>query len=165
VSRLFLAVQPPPEILDAIAALPRSDEPGVRWSGRERWHVTLRFMGAADPDEVLRALDGCSLPRAHASVGPRVRRLGRGAIVAPVDGLDELAGKVQEATSTIGEPVDPRPFTGHITLARLRRRGPCRLIDHDISGSFDVAEIALVNSELHPDGARHTELARFPLGP
>ncbi|MDH3724282.1 MAG: RNA 2',3'-cyclic phosphodiesterase, partial [Thermoleophilia bacterium] len=63
-----------------------------------------------------------------------------------------------------GQPLDPRPFTGHITLARMRRRGACRLIGHRVSRSFDVAEIVLVDSEQHPDGSRYTELARFPLG-
>ena len=44
-SRLFVAVVPPDDVLEAVAALPRPVEPGVRWTRPDTWHVTLRFLG------------------------------------------------------------------------------------------------------------------------
>ena len=39
-----------------MAALPRAEEPGVRWVDPTTWHVTLRFLGEAEVDDVVRAL-------------------------------------------------------------------------------------------------------------
>ncbi|MEA2686121.1 MAG: hypothetical protein QOE93_1316, partial [Actinomycetota bacterium] len=47
-ARLFVAVWPPAPLLDAVAALDRPAVPGLRWTGREQWHVTLRFLGAVE---------------------------------------------------------------------------------------------------------------------
>ena len=55
-ARLFVAVWPPPEVLDVLAALPRTERPGVRWTTRDQWHVTLRFLGMADPAEAVEAV-------------------------------------------------------------------------------------------------------------
>ncbi|MDQ1444823.1 MAG: hypothetical protein QOI20_1287, partial [Acidimicrobiaceae bacterium] len=46
--RLFVAVWPRPEVVDALARLPRPDVPGLRWTGPDHWHVTLVFLGASD---------------------------------------------------------------------------------------------------------------------
>jgi len=155
VPRLFIAVEPPPEVLDRIAALPRPDEPGVRWTKRQHWHVTLRFLGEAPVDVAAAALSRLDAPTAVAELGPVVSRLGRNVICVPVRGLEELATAVSEVTADVGEPPDPRPFTGHLTLARLKRRGACRLAGVPFSASFPVTEVRLVRSELTGDGPIH----------
>jgi len=162
-ARLFLAVWPPPNVLEALDELPRSEERGVRWTPRERLHATLRYVGKAEPADVVRALDGQPLRTARADVGPRVSRLGSRVVVAPVAGLDRLAADVGGATAELCEPGDPRSFTGHITLARMRTPGPCALVGHPVSGSFDVPYVALVASEQRTGSAKYTELARFPV--
>jgi 2'-5' RNA ligase len=165
VPRLFVAVEPPPEVLDRIAALPRPDEPGVRWTRPEHWHVTLRFLGEAPLDAAVDALARLDAPAAVAEVGPVVSRLGRNVVCLPVRGLDALAAAVAEATGRVGEPPDPRPFTGHLTLARLRHRGACGLAGTPFAATFPVTEVRLVRSELTADGPVHTVEATRSLRP
>ncbi len=99
-----------------------------------------------------------------AVVGPAVSRLGRSVLCLPVQGLDLLAHEVAELTTGIGRPPDPRPFNGHLTLARLGRRGSCRLAGHRFAARFTVDEVALVRSVTGSEGLTYaTELA-VPLG-
>lgn len=163
--RLFVAVRPPPEIVERIAALGRPDEPGVRWVPRSQWHVTLRFLGEADGDEARAAL--LTLPgRAAglggpvtAELGPAVSRLGRSVVCLPVQGLAPLAAAVAAATVGIGDPPDPRPFTGHLTLARLRGRAACGIAGAPFAGRFEVTTVELVRSTLAASGATHEVVA------
>jgi 2'-5' RNA ligase len=167
--RLFVAVRPPATVLDAVAALPRPEQAGVRWTTRDQWHITLRFLGELDsPDEVSARL--ASAMRAarptEAVLGPAVSVLGAGLACVRVAGLDDLAAAVVAATADLGRPPREGPFTGHLTLARLRRGSgnPRRLAGAPISASWPVTEVELVRSHLHPTGARHDALATFPLG-
>ncbi|WP_208029645.1 RNA 2',3'-cyclic phosphodiesterase [Rhabdothermincola sediminis] len=164
-ARLFIAVQPTEEVLDALAALPRPDDPGVRWTRREHWHVTLRFLGEADPEEAAEALAGLDQPETEALLGPAVSRVGRFVVAIPVQGLDELAAAVRALTAGIGEPPDPRPFTGHLTLARLGRRAACGLAGAPFSARFPVREVELLRSTLTAEGPIHEVIARRPLRP
>lgn len=162
-TRLFVAVWPPSGIVEQLAALPRPDEPGVRWTAPEQWHVTLRFLGATDVDEARRRLERVDAPPTDAQLGPRVARLGRHVVAVPVTGLDDLARVVTEATDDLGDPPDPRPFAGHITLARLKHRSACGVAGPAVSGSWPVTAVDLVRSDLHPDGSRYTTVARHEL--
>ena len=164
IARLFVAVWPPPAVVEELTALHRKDERGVRFVAPEQWHVTLRFLGQADPDEVADALDRTTLPGAHAHLGPAVDVLAERALVVPVDGVDTLAAAVTKATRQIGEP-PPKRFVGHLTLARLKRHANApRALGALVSANFDVDEIALVQSRLHPDGARYETLRTWPAG-
>src|SRR2546423_1820455 len=114
-ARLFVALWPPAEVLDAVEALPRLPLAGARWTTRPQWHVTLRFLGAADARVAAAALDNVVAARCTAVLGPRPTRLGRGVLMLPVAGVDELAVAVVQATGHVGVPPDPRPFRGHLT--------------------------------------------------
>jgi 2'-5' RNA ligase len=162
-ARLFVAAVPPAPVLDALAALRRPDEPGVRYTVRDQWHVTLRFLGSCEPDAAQDALHTLDAPAGEAVLGPRVARLGRSVIAVPVHGLDDLAAAVVGATADVGEPPDPRPFTGHLTMARLKGRAACGIAGEAVDLRFAVSEIHLVSSELGADRARYRSLARFPL--
>lgn len=161
--RLFVAVWLPEPVLDLLEQLPRPVDPGVRWTRRDQWHVTLRFLGAVDPDAALAALAGVSAEAAEAVLGPRTARLGRSVVVAPVAGLDAVAAAVIAATTTVGEPPDPRPFAGHVTLARLRDRPACGVAGFAVSARFPVGAVHLVRSRLDHDGARYEILATHRL--
>ncbi len=163
-ARLFVAAVPPEEVLDELAALTRPEEPGVRYTTRDQWHVTLRFLGESPEVEAEAALARVVALPAEVSLGPRVRRLGRNVVVVPARGLEGVAEAVAEATATVGVPPDPRPFDGHITVARLKRTGSCRMVGEPISDRFIVDEVRLVRSNLHPDGARYEILATRVLG-
>jgi 2'-5' RNA ligase len=167
-ARLFVAVWPPADVMERLAALPRREQPGVRWTTRDQWHVTLRFLGEADVDAARGALAGLQAASCHAVLGSRARRLGPSAFVVPVGGLDELAAGVALATEGVGQS-SPRPssrFRGHLTLARLKGKArPGLDVSALASASWWVTSVALVQSQLHPHGARYETLAEVALAP
>jgi 2'-5' RNA ligase len=160
-ARLFVAAWPDAETVAALHALPQGAAPGERRVAPANWHVTLRFVGDAEAAEVTALLDGAPLPRSTAVLGPRVERLDRRQVVVPVDGVDLLAAAVARATMVVGEPARHR-FTGHLTVARLGRDGSSDLVGTPFSSIFEVEQIALVSSELTPDGPVYSTVARFP---
>ncbi len=162
-ARLFVAVWPPAEVLDLIEALPRVERPGVRWTPRPAWHVTLAFLGEADPDRVREALAALRSPTTEAVLGPRPGRLGRGVLVVPVTGLDRTAADVRSVTAGVSGWVEDRPFHGHLTLARLRGAPACGLTADRIEARWPVDAVALVESTPGPAGPVYTTLATVPL--
>ena len=163
--RLFVAVWPPPEVLDALARLDRPAAPGVRWTRRESRHVTLWFLGEVDdPTPVAAALDAAPLVPAEAVVGPRVTSFGREVLVVPVAGLDRLATAVGEAPAVRRAADGGPPFRGHITLARARRGGDVRsLRGTRVAARFPVGEVTLVRSTPGAGGLRYDVLHARPL--
>lgn len=163
-ARLFIAVWPPEEVVAELTSLHRKDQRGVRFVQPESWHITLRFLGESDPGAVVAALDGVELPPARAALGPGVDVLGERALIIPVGGLDHLARTVIDHTAQIGTRPEKR-FVGHLTLARVKPNVAMpRTIGAHIVDSFDVDEIALVQSRLEPEGARYETLATWPVG-
>ena len=161
--RCFVAVWPSPEIVAALAALPRPRTERLRWSGENQWHVTLRFLGELSPaqvDDVSRALVpvAASLPEEVVARGGQATRfLGPALIVWPVDGLSGLARGVEEATAHVGQPVPDRPFFGHVTIARGTRGTDFRAAPHllaGLAGSWRATSLSLVESQLGPGGSR-----------
>jgi 2'-5' RNA ligase len=163
VSRLFVAVWPPAEVLDGVEALFRPVEAGGRWTRRDQWHVTLRFLGSADIDEVTSALAGVRHPPVEAVVGPATELLGEGVLHLPVAGLDSLAATVVSATGSLGRPPDRRPFVAHLTLARMAGEPPEGVLGQAFSASFPVDAVHLVSSSLGGNAARYETVATFPL--
>ncbi len=162
--RLFVAAWPSVEVADALAGLPRPEAPGLRWTRPDQWHVTLRFLGEADPDEATAALDELAAAPAVAELGPATRLLGKRVVVAAVAGLDDLAASVVAATAGVGEPPEERAFTGHLTLARSKGPVPPGAVGTPVAGSFPVDEVCLVRSRTLTEGAAYETLARFRLG-
>jgi 2'-5' RNA ligase len=170
--RLFVAVWPPPEVVDLLRALPRPSVPGLRWTTEEQWHVTLQFLGEAEPAEATAALarlrwDGVP---PWAVLGPRVRWFGGSVVHVPVAGLDDLATAVAAAVGAVGRaPAPARSFAGHLTLGRVNR-GRVRfarvlgsLLDMEVAGRWTADEVTLVAGRLHPKGARYEVVARVAL--
>ena len=171
--RLFVSVEPPEDVLDAVAALDRSAATAaagdaLRWARREQWHVTLRFLGElAAPEPVVAALAAAPLPRATAVVGPAAATFGRSVLHLPVAGLDALAAAVAAATAGLGGRQGDPPFRGHLTLARARggRRLPHRVASlvPPLAAEFPVTRAHLVRSHLGPGGPRYERLVAVPL--
>lgn len=160
---MFVAAWPTDEAVAALnALLDVDDEPGIRPVPEQNWHVTLRFLGQASVDEVRAALSGADLPPARARLGPVIERLGPRQIVVPASGVDELARAVRSATVDLGAP-DRHPFRGHLTIARTKPKAPSRLVGLPFVAEFEIAEIALVESELRPTGAVYTTVARVAI--
>jgi RNA 2',3'-cyclic 3'-phosphodiesterase len=157
--RLFIGILPPGAVLDEVARLRRPERPGVRWTTRDQWHVTLRFLGeVSDPAPVVDALDAAPLARCSAILGPEVTALGRRVVCVPMAGLDDLAAGVVAATAGFGRPPEPRPFHGHLTLARVARGSLRDLLGEPISARFAVRAVRLVRSRLGPQGARYDDV-------
>lgn len=134
--RLFVALWPPQEVLDALGEAVRrgrGHEPGLRWTRREEWHLTLLFLGeVADErvpglaDALERALHGRSAPElALDGWGTFPRSDGPASVFwAGVAGpLDGLVHDLSAVARTNEVPVASRPFVPHLTLARA---GPPR---------------------------------------
>jgi 2'-5' RNA ligase len=159
--RLFVAVWPPPSVVEQVAALARPDLPGLRWTAPEQWHVTLTFLGSADLDTTRTALRGAALPSGAVpvSLGPATGRFGHRVVHIPVTGLDEVAAAVRVALP--GD--DDRPFRGHLTLARARERPGVDLssvVGVPLDASFLVDEVTLVASRLGRGPAQYEVVDR-----
>lgn len=167
--RLFVAVLPPSEVLDRLAALARPSIDGVRWTDRAQWHVTLRFLGAvADAAPVHAALSALDAPAGPvaAIIGPAVSRFGRRILHVPVAGLDAIAADVVAATADLGWPPDDRPFKGHVTLARTAKHAAVDLrplTGTPIAARWHVRSVSLMESRLSSRGARYHVLEEFPV--
>jgi 2'-5' RNA ligase len=162
-TRLFVAIWPPHDVLDALADVERPRDQGVKWVPQENLHVTLRFLGDADVDDVIARLDDVNLPAATAVVGPAFDLLGERSLVSPVAGVDDLAAVVRQALRGLGTERERPRFQGHITVARLARRArPHRSAGRRFHASFDVTEVALVASTLRDTGAVYETVATWP---
>lgn len=162
-TRLFVAVWPPEQVLEQLNDMERARDQGVKWVVSENLHVTLRFLGDADVDEVSDALDQVSLPRAVARLGPSIDVLAERSLVVPVAGVDDVADVIRSATRGLGTERERRRFVGHLTLARLARRArPSRSAGRLFDASFEVEEVALVASTLTDNGAVYETVASWP---
>lgn len=165
---MFLAVRPPPAVAAELHRLERPDGSGVRWEDPAQWHITIRFFPRAPVDEVIAAVDQLA-PLAAPTVvlGPEVKILGKGVVMVPAAGLDGLAVAVDEVTSGFERAAGSqgRPFTGHLTLGRLRRgHRTCQLVGRPVGATFIADEMQLVVSAQHAGGHRHRIVHRWGLG-
>ncbi|HKN38908.1 MAG TPA: hypothetical protein VJ456_07365, partial [Acidimicrobiia bacterium] len=107
-----------------------------------------------------------SAPSTTAELGPDLGRFGRRILHVPVGGLERVAAAVVDTTAAVGRPPEDRPFAGHVTLARTRdRRGADLrpLAGLPVAASWPVREVCLVESRIHPHGARYEVVERFSL--
>jgi len=149
----------------ALEELHRKDQVGARFVHPENWHVTLRFLGEADPNHVAEALDTAHFDMTTVELGPAVDIGNGGVMFIPATGADDLAAEVVRRTRDLGdEPVRQR-FLGHITLARLKKRANMpRALGELITAAWKPNEVALVESTLRPDGARYDTLTTWKIG-
>ena len=167
--RVFVAVWPPEEVRERVAALARPANPSVRWTAADNWHVTLRFLGEVDESERARATAALKARLAHEpaprlELGPATRLLSQRVLVIPVRGVDALATAVIGSTARIGQAPGPT-FTGHLSIARSvgRARIPSELAGETIEGAWIANEVAIIQSHLSANGARYETLESLKL--
>src|SRR5260370_35677771 len=187
--RLFIALLLPDdvkaEIEKAQSQLRRALPDGaVRWTKRDQFHLTLRFLGSVAQLRVPALTDAVRVA-SQSFAALSIRAQGIGCFpdqrfprvvwvrVADVQGqLPLLQNAVQSAAQefTAEEPEDR--FTGHVTLGRIKRmRRPeaDALAKAAVSlaqrtfGEWTANELHIMRSELSPDGATHSILAAIPL--
>lgn len=165
--RLFVAVWPDADASAALRLLHRKDQPGVRFVPEDNWHVTLRFLGRADPREVAVALDDVRVAPTRVQLGPVVELLSDHSVIVRAEGLDDWAAAVNRATRELGDAPPRRRFVGHVTLARLSQRARRQraslpgVVGTPLAASFTADEFTLVRSHLDPGGARYEVLDRW----
>jgi 2'-5' RNA ligase len=156
----------------------RESLPGARWVRPENWHVTVKFMGRTFPRLVDRVHEACRTAASNIRpFGVELEGLGvfprpKSARVFWVGLRDEDGGMAALAAALDRElerdfPPEKRPFTAHLTVARLNPPGPvdpAELEGSEVEASpFRVGELVLFQSHLSPRGARYEPLERFPL--
>jgi len=189
--RLFIAITLPDDLRGALSVARRQLQRKLaayplRWAPIENMHLTLKFLGDADPariDAIVRALHQVGA-RHHAfslAVGglglfpdakrPRVLWVG----VRDEDRrLLHLAADVDRALAKSGWQREKRPFNGHLTLARVKktaRNSERRALGEHVAtlrgyekpGVLPVTSLHLIRSQLRPEGAVYTNLARISL--
>ena len=180
--RLFIAVEIPQAIVDALArlqdALRQDGISEIRWTRSSGMHLTLRFLGESSQQR-LGALQDCLSPGAPL---PPFRcspeRLGlfssRGrprVLFVSLRGtgpLKELAAWVDGRAEAAGFEREPRPFSPHLTLGRFaetaRRAPELPEIPAPLSrAEIPVERFTLFRSHLGPQGARHEPLSTYAL--
>jgi len=143
----------------------------IRWTEPENYHLTLSFLGDVsveileDIDEELRnrlvEITPLSLQIMEISGFPYSRPKVIVAQVEKSELLVRLQKKVHNALVCAGFTTDRRRFSPHITLARIRRGTPPSFAPVPLHQEIHCGQVTLFKSELYPDGARHTELARY----
>jgi 2'-5' RNA ligase len=179
--RLFTALDLTPELLETLEELLRRLKPAARisWSPVANLHVTTKFIGEWPEDrlgELTDALAGLpsrpSMPIAIRGVGfrpnPRSPRHFWCGVGAP--GIAGLAADTDRATAALGIHSEARPYSPHLTLARIKDRADLGGLHQAIAalettefGSFVAQSWFLYRSTLKPTGSVYTKLAEFPL--
>lgn len=168
--RLFIAIEIPHSIKDDLVTLsPEIRE--ARWVPPEQNHLTLRFIGDVQPPAVaalkqaLSALSFPAFPLELRGVGhfppgrrpPRVLWVG----ISENPHLVRLHEAVERAVQEVDIAPEERPFSPHLTLARLKEPHGAAVAlfeqrHRDLTyPPFEVHEIILFSSILTPKGAIH----------
>jgi len=180
--RLFTGIDLPAEVVRSLETLLDHLRPAARikWSTPANLHITIRFIGEFAEErlpELRAALAG--LP-AHPAISIAVRKLGffpnphsprvfwAGVEASP--DLAALAAETDRALDRLGLPPEGRPFSPHLTLARIREPAPMQKLRESIAalpaldfGSFAADRFYLYQSRQTPAGSVYTKLAEFPL--
>jgi 2'-5' RNA ligase len=162
----------------------------LQWVRAESIHLTLKFLGSVEErrvseiaEAVGRALsDHRAMTVEVGGLGvfpdlqrPRVLWIGLSGpepASGHPQGVTMLAAAVDRALGTIGFPPEDRPFSPHLTLARIKERA--REVGQALQdlgvlespppvGRLHVRSVSLMKSELHPSGAVYARLHEWPL--
>jgi RNA 2',3'-cyclic 3'-phosphodiesterase len=174
--RLFVGIGFPPELKLRLSLL-CSGLPGAKWVDPGNFHLTLRFIGEIGEDAAVDIDDALSQLRARrftlqiagtgAFGGAKPRNLWAGVERSP-----ELAGlrdKVEQALIRVGLSPEPRRFSPHVTLARLRDPPLDKLRDFLVAHArfradpFRVEGFSLIASFQTKSGSVYEDQADYPL--
>jgi RNA 2',3'-cyclic 3'-phosphodiesterase len=180
--RLFIAIDVDDRIRTQVARVQnafRSATTAAKWVEPQLCHITLNFLGYV-PETHLTAISDVGRQAAQGTrafelefrgVGafPNARRarvlwMGLGTGEAP---LADLRATLASGLQAIGFEPEDRPFSPHLTLARLKV--PAKLEDvvrsfaNQRFGRVQVADLRLMRSDLRPGGPIYSVLEKFPL--
>jgi 2'-5' RNA ligase len=176
--RSFVAVALPDQQRSALAEYLdrcRVLAPGLRWVSAANLHLTLRFLGSVEHEQLERlatSLRGVAFTPFQLGLdglgtfgrGPAVRV----AWLGVAEGSSQLAGlaaEIEARCAEIGLEPEERPYNAHLTLARSRERRGARLPELPAPpelAPWTVAGFQLYRSQTGPGGAVYSQLASFP---
>ncbi|HYB91039.1 MAG TPA: RNA 2',3'-cyclic phosphodiesterase [Candidatus Binataceae bacterium] len=169
-------------LADFIAEL-RSPDDGIKWVRRSNLHVTLKFLGPAVQLTAIEPLAGELRSIASATEPFEFRARGVGGfpdLARPrviwagliSDRLAPLAERVEQAAATCGFERESRPFSGHLTIGRVRSlrgyRATRARLEAARERDFGVSRVdsmTLYRSVLAPEGSIYEALATFVFRP
>ena len=182
--RCFIAIEIPKKIQNIIMEIQRTLQakiPGATWTKSGNHHLTLKFLGNVEQDQITRINDVLSRiaeksGQFNIEIGglgvfpdwkrPRVLWLGLTKGKPKVTALSESINKDLE---NLHYPIDNR-FHPHLTLARFKKQVNIQngselfnKFETLTNSGFMIDEFALVKSELHPKGAIYTPINTFKL--
>ena len=152
----------------------------VRWVEPKNMHVTLKFLGDTplnDLPQLIRTVTQCtsgmgSFDLTFQGLGAFPNRESPKTIwVGCQEGskeLIQLAESIDRGLSSLGFPKEPRRFSPHLTIGRIKKpvqESPLKSLfdEEQVFGSCRVSEVQIFSSELTRHGAIYDELAAIPL--
>lgn len=175
--RLFTGLEIPLAQRNYLCSL-RGSLYGARWIDPENYHITLRFIGDIERrlareienalGEVLRNPLDITLTDLGLFGGEKPHAII--ASVKPSRALLELQHEHERIMRELGLPKDPRKFTPHVTLARLRGTDVAEVAEYLSSRqafhvqSFTANSFALYSAKPSTGGGPYVIEASYPLG-
>ncbi len=186
--RLFIAIELPEELKRELAGLQaRLRAPGdpVKWVEPAGIHLTLKFLGAVPAGrmpEINTAMSSAGegvppfrLALAGLGVFPSLRRVQVVwvGLKGDIETLNRLQQRLESSMAALGFPPENRPFTSHLTLARVReqatpaeRQQLAEIISRttfEPGSSFEVDSFSLMRSQLTRQGAIYSRVSLVSL--
>jgi len=187
--RSFIAIELPEglkkELTQLEGRLKLGKQPWVKWVDPYSIHLTLKFLGSIAADktgEITRAMEEAAqgippfrLEVKELGVFPNLRRVQVAwvGIGGEVDKLGQLQQRIESNLVPLGFAAESRPFTPHLTLARLRDWAPLderqrfgQLIastKFEAIHSIKVDAINLMRSQLTREGAIYSRISSVRL--
>jgi 2'-5' RNA ligase len=177
--RTFIALTIPEDVKAVIGTAMselKARNHAVRWVKPQGLHITLKFLGdipeqtvaplAADLDKASALCPPLTLKLEGFGAFPNVRR--PRVVWVGLEGdmheLSKLAKAIDKACIAYGVTGERRPFSGHITLGRLKAPTMVDLAINPVKGLFKASQVLLYQSVLLPSGAQYNVLHRSSLG-
>jgi len=187
--RSFIAIELPGglklELTQLETQLKTEKQPGVKWANPDNIHLTLKFLGNIGADrsgEITGAIEAAArgitpfrLKAKELGVFPNLRRVQVAwvGISGEVDKLSQLQKRLESNLASLGFTPESRPFTAHLTLARLSDRIPSderqrfgQLITNtrfNSNHNIEVDAISLMKSQLTKAGAIYSRISLIKL--
>jgi 2'-5' RNA ligase len=174
--RLFTALEIPQSAGLSLSLL-RGGLPGARWIDRESYHITLRFIGDVDhrtADDIVNGLDrvhrgqfDLTLNGAGLFGSKKPHSIWAGVQATPE--LMALHADHERICQKIGLPPEPRKFTPHVTLARLKNVRVDDVVHYMngrgnfSAGPFTVTRFLLMSSRDSVGGGPYVVEEAYPL--
>jgi len=183
--RCFISIELPPEVKENISeaeARLKGLGADVKWINPDSLHITLKFLGSTPEDRLPEIKNALALAiKGHEGFGLLLKGMGAfpnmkhpRVIWAGIEDSERLIGlqkAVETAMSGLGYEPEGRAFKPHLTIGRVRSLKAVESLMKELSlsgglsfGAVSADEVSLMQSELHPTGARYFKLAGFGLG-